>query len=145
MKKLMICALLAAGFVMSAQAKDIYAHDASVLPKAAQTTLANNLKSKVSVVKIDKDFGRVDEYEVVMTDGVVVTFDRDGNWKEVETNNRSSVPSAFVPKGISTYVAKNHRGAKIVGLEKERNGYDVELSDGVDIKFNAKGEFVKYD
>lgn len=133
------------GAISAASAKDTYSHDASVLPKAAQTTIANNFKSEVSLVKIDKDFGRISEYEVILTDGTEISFDRDGNWDNIETSAAKSVPSAFIPDGVTNYVAQNHKGARIVGIDKERSGYEVELSNGIDIKFNRAGEFQRYD
>lgn len=145
MKKIALLFLMAIGAISAASAKDTYAHDATVLPKAAQTTIANNFKSEVSLVKIDKNFGRVSEYEVILTDGTEISFDRNGNWDNVETSASKSVPSAFIPKGISSYVAKNHKGARVVGIDKERSGYEVELSNGIDIKFNKAGEFQRYD
>lgn len=99
MKKLILCLLLLGGAYAVVSAKDTYAHDASVLPEAARYVIGKNFKSKVSVVKIDKDFGRVSEYDVTLSDGTEITFDRQGNWKDVETNVNSSVPSAFYPPG----------------------------------------------
>ncbi|MDE6028423.1 MAG: PepSY-like domain-containing protein [Muribaculaceae bacterium] len=144
-KKVLFVLAAVIGLSTAVFAGDKYAHDASVLPKGAQTTLAKNFKSKVSVVKIDKDFGRISEYEVVMTDGAEITFDRDGNWKEVEVNVSKSVPDAFIPAGVSKYVKANQAGQKVVGIEKNRNGYDVELSNGVEMKFDKDGNFVRYD
>lgn len=137
----MIIAVMA---VAGVQARDSYARDASALPQAAQTVLSNNFKSKVSVVKIEKKLGRVTEYDVVMTDGSEITFDRQGNWESVETGNNSHVPSGFVPAAITNYVKKAQPGTRIVGIEKERSGYEVELSNGVEMKFSKAGEFVRY-
>lgn len=145
MKKFLLMLGLLIGITTAASAKDTYAHDASVLPEAARTTIANNFKSKVSVVKIDRDFGRISEYEVTLMDGTEISFDRNGNWDNVETNNAKAVPAGFIPKAISDYVAKNQPNTRIVGIDKERNGYDIELSNGVDIKFNKDGQFVRYD
>ncbi len=144
-RKFLFALVAIIGISTTAMAGDKYAHDASVLPKAAQTTLANNFKSKVSVVKIDKDFGRISEYEVVMMDGSEITFDKDGNWKEVEVNISKSVPSGFVPAAITNYVKANQKGQKIVGIEKTRGGYDIDLSNGVEMKFDKAGNFVKFD
>lgn len=131
--------------VLSASARDIYSHDASVLPAAAHTILKNNFKAKVSHIKIDKDFGRITEYDVVLTDGTEISFDSKGNWKDVEVGVNAAVPAAFVPAAISAYVKANQNNAKIVGIEKHRSGYDVELSNGVDMKFNSEGKFLRYD
>lgn len=145
MKKFLLLIAIVIGVSTAAMAKDIYGHDASVLPEAARTTIANNCKAEVSVVKIEKDFGRISEYEVVLTDGTEITFDRNGNWKDVETNKAASVPAGFIPQAISDFVAKNHQGTNIVGIDKERYGYEVELSNGVDIKFDKNGRFMRYD
>lgn len=144
MKKLMLLfAILAC--VFCASARDSYSHDAGILPVAAQTTLKNNFKAKVSHIKIEKDFGHITEYDVVMTDGSEISFDSKGNWKEIEVGQKSSVPSAFIPAAISTYVKANQKNAKIVGIEKHRSGYEVELSNGVEMKFNSEGKFLRYD
>ena len=144
-RRFLVAVIAIVGISAISWAGDKYAHDASVLPKSAQTTLEKNFKSKVSVVKIDKDFGRISEYEVVMTDGTEITFDRDGNWKDVEVNVSKAVPSGFVPAGVSNYVKSNQKGQRIVGIEKTRGGYEVELSNGVEMKFDKQGNFLKFD
>ncbi|RXE69944.1 hypothetical protein ED328_00800 [Muribaculaceae bacterium Isolate-001 (NCI)] len=145
MKKLLMVLAILIGIAGYGFAKDIYAHDASVLPKAAQSIIAKNFKAKVSVVKMDKDFGRVTEYEAILADGTEISFDRDGNWDNIEVNKSKSVPAALVPKGIRNFVAKQQPGQRIVGIDKERSGYDVELTNGIDLKFNKAGQFIRYD
>lgn len=144
-KKFLIAIVAMVGIATAAMARDTYARDASVLPKAAQTTLANNFKAGVSVIKIDKDLGRISEYEVILTDGTEITFDRDGNWDNIEVGKKGSIPLAFIPQEIASYVKKNQPGQKIVGIDKERSGYEVELANGIDMKFDKQGKFVRYD
>lgn len=144
MRKLLFMMAIMAGF-FTASARDTYSHDVNVLPMAAQIVVKNNFKAGVNHIKIDKEFGRVSEYDVILTDGTEITFDRNGNWKDIEVRRNGSVPAAFVPAAISTYVKQNQKKAKIVGIEKNRSGYDVELSNGVDMKFNTDGKFVRYD
>lgn len=144
-KKLLLSIALLAGITTTAAARDTYSRDVSVLPAAAQSVLKQNFKSQVSVIKIDKDFGRVSDYEVILADGTEITFDRSGNWENVEVGRKSSVPSAFVPKQISDFVKTQQKGQKIIGIEKDRSGYEVELSNGVDMKFDRNGKFLKYD
>lgn len=145
MKKLLLLLVLIFAAVIPMSAKDRYTHDTSVLPQAARTTIRNNFKSDVTVIKIDKDFGRISEYEVILSDGTEISFDFKGNWKNVETRKSSAVPNAFVLKQIRDYVAKAQPGTRVVGIEKERSGYDVELSNGIDMKFDSKGNFKRYD
>lgn len=145
MKRLFLILLVITGLSYAANARDSYSHDVSTLPAAAQTTLKNNFKAAVSVIKIDKDFGRISDYEVILTDGTEVSFDRNGNWDNIETSRHNSVPKVFVPEAIRTYIAKAQPGTHIVGIDKERSGFEVELSNGIDMKFDKQGNFLRYD
>lgn len=145
MKKFILTMMLMLGIVTAMSAADTYAHDASVLPEAAKNTIKNNFKAKVSVVKIDKTLGRIDDYDVTLSDGTEIEFDRSGNWKNVETSVNSSVPKGFLPKEAVTFINAKHNGKKVVGIEKKRYGYEIELSDGIDIQFDKNGKFIKYD
>ena len=145
MKKLLLTILVAFVVSLAANARDSYSHDINTLPTAARTVLKNNFKADVSVIKIDKDFGRVKEYEVILTNGSEITFDRSGNWKEIETSVSTAVPDKMVPQGIRSWIDKNQKKTRIVGIERTRSGYDVELSNGVEVKFNKNGHFIKYD
>lgn len=144
MKKIILALMVALTFGGSALA-DTYAHDDAVLPPAAKTVIKNNFKATVSVVKIDKDFGRISEYDVVLNDGSEISFDAKGNWKEVEVNRNKSVPASFVISPISDYVKKNHAGQNIVGIEKGRKKIEVTLSNGVELEFDHAGKFLRYD
>lgn len=144
MKKILVfLAMITA--IVAASARDSYSHDVNVLPVAAQTVLKNNFKAGVSHIKIDKTLGKVTEYDVVLTDGSEITFDKNGNWKDVEVRKGASVPGAFVPDAIKTYVKQNQKNSKIIGIEKNRSGYEVELTNGVEMKFNSAGQFLRYD
>lgn len=144
MKKLLL--LLFVGFMALLPASaNKYMHTDEALPEAAKAVIKKNFKSEVSLIKIEKELAQIKEYEVIMTDGTEITFDRQGNWKEVETRNSGSVPTGFVPAHVQKYVKANHSGNRIVGIEKTRNGYDVELSNGIDMKFDKDGDFLRYD
>ena len=143
-KKLLRCLALAVATVSAAYA-DEYTHDSTILPQAARDVIHTAFKAEISVIKIDKDFGRVSEYEVVLTDGSEIQFDSKGNWKDVEAARGKSVPGIFVPTAISDYVANYQKGAKIVGIERTRGGYEIELSNGIEMKFDKDGKFQRYD
>lgn len=145
MNKIILTLTLIVSIALSACAKDEYSRNPNTLPLAARTTLKNNFKGKISVIKIDKDFGKVSDYEVILTDGSEVTFDRKGNWKDIESAPDSKVPAKLVPAAISKYVKENHGSARIIGIDKDRNGYEIELSNGLELKFNREGKFLRYD
>ena len=74
------------------------------------------------------------EYEVDFSSGAEVEFTSDGNWKEVKAARGSSVPSAIVPTAIAKYVVTNFKGQAIVEISRKRGGYEVELSNGSELK-----------
>ncbi|WP_315599070.1 PepSY-like domain-containing protein [Porphyromonas endodontalis] len=56
------------------------------------------------------------------------------------------VPKKIVPNAISNYVAKNFPGTSIRQIEKRRRGgYQVELSNGLELKFDSSLKFVRMD
>ena len=144
MKRILLLLAVLIG-ACAAYARDTYSRDITTLPAAAQTIVKNNFKAGVSHIKIDKEFGRVSEYDVILTDGSEITFDSKGNWKEIEMRANASVPSALVPAAINACVKQNQKKVKIIGIEKNRSGYEVELSNGVEMKFNSEGKFIRYD
>lgn len=144
-KKLVLMVLLTLGVGTSLYARDSYSRDASALPETARTTISDNFKAKVNIVKTDKELGRVNSYDVILTDGSEISFDRQGNWNEIEVGRYSRIPQAFIPDNVSKYVKSKHPGQKIVGIEKTRSGYEVELANNVEIIFDKQGTFMKYE
>ncbi|MBC8644054.1 PepSY-like domain-containing protein [Flavobacterium lindanitolerans] len=56
-----------------------------------------------------------------------------------------AVPTAIVPEAITTYVTANYAGQTINTIEIERTGYDIELSNGLDLVFDSRGQFIRID
>ena len=139
----MMALVIATAF--GASAKDTYSHDPSTLPQSARTTIKNNFTSEISLIKIDNEFGRISDYEVILTDGTEIKFDRNGNWEDVECSLNNTVPASFIPSQVATFVKKNQPDTHIIGIEKDRRGYEVQLSNGVEMKFDKQGQFQKYD
>lgn len=106
----------------------------SELPKAAQTFLTKHFAGD-QVRKAEKDQGRRGlEYEVDLNSGAEIDFMSDGNWKEVKAAKGKAVPAAIVPSAIAKYVSTNFSGQSIVEISRKRGGYEVELSNGSELK-----------
>lgn len=142
MKKAIFTLVLVLTSLVSAQARNDFFHDASALPEVARNLINTCFKAKVSVVKVERVQGKIDEYEVVLSDGTEVDFDRHGNWECVETNVNRSVPTEIVPQAIRDYMTMKQKGHRIVGIERDKTGYVVELSNGAEIRFNPQGSFL---
>lgn len=106
----------------------------SELPAAARTFITKYFP-KDKVRKVEKDNGyRGMEYEVDFVSGAEVDFKSDGNWKEVKAARGTAVPAAIVPSAIANYVKTNFKGQSIVEISRKRGGYEVELSNGSELK-----------
>lgn len=104
------------------------------LPKAAQTFLSEHFPGD-KVIKAEKDGGfRGAEYEVDLMSGAEVEFKDNGEWKEVKVARGAAVPAAIVPAAIAKYVANSFAGLPIVEISRKRGGYEVELSNGTELK-----------
>ena len=106
----------------------------SELPKAAQTFLSKHFPGD-NVRKAEKEEGRRGaEYEVDLVSGAEVDFRDNGEWKEVKAARGKAVPAAIVPDAISKYVTTNFADQSIVEISRKRGGYEVELSNGTELK-----------
>ena len=144
MKKFLL--MLTALVAMSGQAfaRDKVTRDVNVLPQPAKTMLTRYFtQTGVNHIKIDKSV-LGNDYEVVLNDGTELDFDKNGNLKEIDTG-RAGVPDGLVMKSIRDYVASNYPGQKIVNMDIERSGYDIELANGTDLVFDRAGNFKRID
>lgn len=114
------------------------------LPAAAQTLLATHFKNhQVALVQKDHELTHID-YDVVFNNGTKLQFDSKGEWSEIDCKP-AAVPEALVPKAISSYVKTTYPNVRIVQIERDRKGYEIELSNGLDIKFNNQFKVVEID
>lgn len=116
------------------------------LPQKAQTFIKKHYSgTQVALVKEDKEIISTD-YEVIFADGSKVEFNASGDWKDV--TSLTEVPAAVVPQEIATFIATNNynaNGVKIVKIDRDRSGYDVELSNGLELEFNPQFQLVDID
>ena len=148
MKKLLLAITLLfsiATLTMSCDKESVI--DENGLPTTATQFLNQNFKGiKVLSVVEEKEGLSGKEYDVLLDNGIKVKFDKNGDWLDIEAQNDSaSIPDTLVPTSILSYVKEKYPNAGINSLEKERHGYDVELTNGLDLVFDTNGNFVRID
>lgn len=109
------------------------------LPQKAQQFITTHF-SGVEFLSATVD----DDYEVYLANGTKVEFTLQGEWKEVKCPG-SAVPAAIIPAGISKYVKANFPNSTIVKIDKKYSGYDIELNNDMELKFDKNGRFLSYD
>lgn len=120
--------------------------DGNTLPDAAKAFLSTHFPL-ATIRLVEKEYsarpnGSV--YDVTLSNGFEIDFDANGNWTEID-GNRTSVPAAIIPERIQAYIALQYPALSIVKIDKEHTGYDVELSNDLDLLFSLQGDFIRID
>ena len=110
------------------------------LPATAQTMLKQNFSDKVPLV-ITADW---DDFKVMYTNGDKVEFDKKGNWRDIECKT-SQVPADLVPAQIVANVNATFPGAVVTEIDRDRRGYSVKLSNGLELEYNTRFQIVELD
>lgn len=115
------------------------------LPEQAQMFLTKHFeKADVLYAKAERDMGVVTSYDVVLDGNVKVEFNRSGEWTSVDCE-RGQVPDSLLPQGVLDYVKKKFAKAYVVEIERDRMGYEVKLSNDLDLDFDKNGKFLRVD
>lgn len=96
----------------------------------------------IAGVEPDQDHGGL-EYDVYLNDGTELDFDANNQWETIECRAKA-VPATFIPKAIATYVKGNYQ-LPIVKIHKEHFGYEIELNNGMELRFDHSGQFMGMD
>ena len=114
------------------------------LPAKAQQFIKTNFpQEKIAFTSLDRDiFG--DTYDVLFASGTKLEFTDKGEWKEIECKY-STVDEKFIPEQIRNYVTNTYPGTKYVKIEKGKNGYEVELTNGLELTFDRNFVLIDID
>ena len=142
MKKTLITLFVALVSFTTALADNDRAIQFNQLPQAAQTFLNSHFKNaKIAMVTAEREWlGQ--EYKVVFVNGDKIEFDSKGNWENIECKH-STVPKGAVPTAISKYLDETFPGSQVKEIDLDKRGYDVELTNGMDIKFDKNFKIKK--
>lgn len=151
MKKMFLMALVATGLMGAACSDDDTdgtetVIQAAELPQAGRTFVETHFPG-ATYTRVEKQ-SRADRdgsiYDVHLSNGFEIDFTAEGAWTDIDGNHQA-VPPAIIPASIAQYVTTNYASQSVTTIEIESHGYDVELSNDVDLVFNTNGEFVRID
>ena len=109
------------------KAREIIKTDFTQLPSKAQNFLLQYYpENKVLITHIEKNNYRILSYSVALDNGCNISFEENGNWKEVECL-REELSTKFIPKKITDYIQRNRIDDEIIRISKKRSYYIVEL------------------
>ena len=116
----------------------------NALPVKAQTLLNNHFNNqKVMLATIES--GIINKsYDVVLQNGTKLEFDKKGNLTEIDCK-QGIVPALLIPQAIKNYLKDNYAGQSVKKIEINKNEYEVELTNGLDLTFNKHFQLIDID
>ena len=137
-----ICCMVSCS--MAANAGNDKPISVNALPAKAQTLLNNHFNSqKVMLATIES--GVVSRsYDVVLQNGTKLEFDKKGNLTEINCK-QGIVPALLIPQAIKNYLKDNYAGQSVKKIEMNKNEYEVELTNGLDLTFNKHFQLIDID
>ena len=116
----------------------------NALPAKVQTLLSQHFNDqKVMLATIES--GVVSRsYDVVLQNGTKLEFDKKGNLTEVDCK-QDIVPAQLIPQAIRNYLKDNYAGQSVKKIEINKNEYEVELANGLDLTFNKHFQLIDID
>ena len=100
-------------------------------------------KATVQMVMPDDD-----DIDVVLNDYTKIEFRLNNEWKKVDCEHSTTftaVPATLVPEQITAYVTANFPNAIIKKLEKNFRSWEIELNNGLELKFNSNFKVMEID
>ena len=114
------------------------------LPKEAQKFVKTNFPDSKIVYSVKDDDVISPEYEVALDYGVKIDFKNDGRLEKIDAP-QTGVPEGIIPEKIHKYVTKHYPGTKYLEYEVDKVGYEVKLSNGLELTFSSSFHLLQVD
>ncbi|HNQ26728.1 MAG TPA: PepSY-like domain-containing protein [Aquaticitalea sp.] len=109
------------------------------------TTFVETYFNGYEVLRVEKGPYSVDEYyEITFVGGTQIDLNASCEWTEVDGNDQA-IPTGFINTSIVEYVSTNYPTTAIESIDKKTYGFDVDLVDGTELRFDSEGNFLGLD
>lgn len=144
MKKIIFILSLLAGMLTFTGCDEDKIISASQLPQKAQQFIQQYFaEEEIAIVKSEREVSGK-KYEVTFISGKNIEFKSNGDWIKVDCLF-SAVPAELVPEAIANKVKEMYPDAIICVIDKENNYTEVDLNNGLDLKFDKKYNLIAID
>lgn len=118
----------------------------TTLPETAKTLISTHFPNATIrlVEKQNNANANGSIYDVSLSNGFEIDFDANGNWTEIDGNHQE-IPTALIPEKINFYITTNYPDLFITSIDNEKTYFDIELSNDLDLVFDALGNFLRID
>lgn len=122
----------------------VYAGELQLPPPVKAFVAQHFPKQKITRAVLDNELLGKTKYELRLDNAVEIDITPKGEWLDID-GNKNKIPDSVVPPPILKYAQDNGAGAYIKQIERKTYGYEIELSNGLEMKFDQKGNFLKLD
>ena len=137
-----ICCMVSCN--MAANAGNDKPISVNALPAKAQTLLNNHFNGQKLMLATIESGVVSRSYDVVLQNGTKLEFDKKGNLTEINCK-QGIVPALLIPQAIKNYLKDNYAGQSVKKIEMNKNEYEVELTNGLDLTFNKHFQLIDID
>ena len=137
-----ICCMVSCNVVANADNDKPIAINA--LPIKAQTLLNNHFNGQKVILATIETGVTNKSYDVVLQNGTKLEFDKKGNLTEIDCK-QGKVPAKLIPQAIRNYLKENYPAQAVKKIEMNKNEYEVELANGLDLTFNKHFQVIDID
>ena len=134
---LVVISLIAAGalgYYLANLVRD-RATSPEALPEKVLTFISEHFQDeKIAFAKEDRDLFK-------LTDGTKLEFRRNGDWKEIK-RHRVSIPEGIVPEEAAAKVKELYPNSVITKAEYDDKDLELELDNGLELKFGKEYELI---
>ena len=116
----------------------------NALPAKAQTLLSKHFNNQKVMLATIESGVITRSYDVVLRNGTKLEFDKKGNLTEIDCK-QGIVPSQLIPQAIKNYLKTNYTEHAVKKIEIDKNEYEVELTNGLDLTFNKHFQLIDID
>ena len=116
----------------------------NALPAKAQTLLSQHFNGQKVMLAIIESGVVSRSYDVVLQNGTKLEFDKKGNLTEIDCK-QATVPAKLIPQAIRNYLKENYPAQAVKKIEMNKNEYEVELANGLDLTFNKHFQLIDID
>ena len=115
----------------------------SELPAEMKAYISTHFPSN-TILQVVKDVdGLTKTYDVLHSERISLEFNRQ---KEIiDIDSEIALPNSVIPEQIRQYVTANYPSNVITDWELDDRNQQVQLNNGLDLKFNMNGDFLRID
>ncbi|MDR1222962.1 MAG: PepSY-like domain-containing protein [Tannerella sp.] len=113
------------------------------LPAVSRTFIETHFTGvEITAIVRERDGTDID-YTVYLANGFDIDFTKSGDWDDVDGHSLP-VPESILtllPQSLLQHMASTFPNLSIVEINRERYGYEIGLSNDLDLKFDSNGKF----